>query len=271
MSITIRNTRDLADGKNLKLKILLVGFPGFGKTSFLSTVPNILIGACEEGNGNGLASIIKSGKDYCELQNYAEFDQFCSGKVGENYDALALDSLSVMSKTFIKDHALTVPRAKGETVKRKLGVPELDDYGTIGELTRKLLNKLLHLDKHIIVTATMRLDKPDVESGQGELLIGPDLAGQMFLGSTAMFDIVLVGRTRTSLRDPKDAKSKFTERFWTTVPGNGILAKCRYNQDLGKQVLASEELYDVTANKGTFPDLLTKIQAAFTAVPTKAA
>lgn len=270
MALAIRNTRDLADGKNLKLKILLVGFPGFGKTSFLSTVPNVLIGACEEGHGNGLASIVAGGKDYCELENYAEFDQFCSGAVGRDYDALALDSLSVMTKSFIKDYALTLPRTRGESLRRKMGVPELDDYGTMGELSRRLLNKLLHVDKHIIATATMRIDKPDAESGAGEMLIGPDLPGQMFLGSTAMFDIVLVGRTRTVMRDPKDAKSKYTQRYWMTTGSAGVLAKCRYNIELGKEVLAPEEVYDVAAGKGTFPDLLAKIQAAFK-TPAKAA
>lgn len=265
MSLQIKNSKALL-GDDLHLKMLLVGLPGSGKTTFLSTVPGIGIGACETGHGSGLASIANSGVEYCELENYNEFDQFCSGHVFKTNPAVGLDSLSTMTKTFIKDYALSLPRSKGQSQKRAMGIPELDDYGSMGEVTRRLLAKIIGQPKHVIVTAQLVIKMPDAETGQGETIIGPDLPGQMCLGSTAMFDLVLIARTRNKLRDPKDAKSRYTEHFWVTKGGNGLVAKCRYAG------LQDEEIYDLRTGAGTFPDILAKIKAAYAkAAPAEAA
>lgn len=259
MPPVIKNSKDLIDPNKLHLKMLVIAQPGFGKTEFESTVPDIGLGVCEEGHGHGLATVAHKSLPYVELSNYSDFDAFCSGSVFGDKGAVGLDSLSTMVRTFIKDYALTLPRAKGQSQKRSMGIPELDDYGTMGEITRRLLAKLLHQDKHVIVTATMRIDKPDPDTGQGEMLIGPDLPGQLFLGSTAMFDIVLFGRTRRLLKNPSDAKSAYNQRYWVTQGGGGIIAKCRYRG------LKNEEIYDKDSGEGCFPDLLKKIQAAYAA------
>lgn len=258
MPLIVKNSKDLIDPKKLHLKMLVVGQPGIGKTLFTSTVPDIGLGVCEEGHGHGLATIADKGVSYVDLLSYTDFDAFCSGQVFGDKAAVGLDSLTTMVRTFVKDYALTLPRAKGQSQKRAMGVPELDDYGTMGEITRRLLAKLLQQDKHVVVTATMRIDRPDPDTGQGELLIGPDLPGQLFLGSTAMFDIVLFGRTRRLLKNPNDAKSAYVQRYWVTQGGNGIIAKCRYNG------LALEEIFDKDTGQGCFPDLLAKIQKAYT-------
>lgn len=253
MALVIKNTRDLIAPGELKLKILAFGLYGTGKTTFMSTAPSLGAGVCETGHGKGMMSVAAKGFDYTELNSYADFDSFCSGTIFKDKETLGLDSLSEMVKTFIKDKALSIPRAKGESQKRLLGVPELDDYGVMGELTRKLIRKLLDQPKHIIVTAGLRIDKPDMETGQGETLIGPDLSGQMFLGSTAMFDLCLCLRTRSVLRDPKDAKSRFTERYWLTANnGSGILAKNRLSVEEAVSFLPQEIIFDPKRGLGTF-------------------
>ena len=269
MSLVVKNSRQLIDPAHLKLKMLLVALPGFGKTTFLSTVPDIGVAVCEDGHGKGLLSVAGAGIEYVEPTTYEEFDTVCSGLVPafKTKAAIGLDSLSNMAKTFIKDKALSIPRQKGDSQKRKMGVPELDDYGMMAELTRRLIAKLLNQDKHVIVTATLRIQTPDAETGQGEFLIGPDLPGQMFLGSTAMFDLVLVGRSRTLLKDPKDAKSKYTERYWVTESTGGIVAKNRLvaGGQTSKPLLAPEEIYDPATGRGTFPYLLEKVSKAYAA------
>jgi hypothetical protein len=262
MALVIRSTKELIDPKNLKLKILLVAMPGFGKTTFLSKCPNIGIGVSETGHGRGLLSVATSDIQFVEVNSYDDFDAFCSGTVFKDKDTLGLDSLSNMTKTFIREKALSIPRTKGESQKRALGVPELDDYGVIAELTRKLTKKLLDQPKHIVVTSGLRIDKPDPENGQGEMLIGPDFSGQMFLGSSAMFDIVLIGRTRNFLRDPRDAKSRFTERYWLTENQGGFMAKNRLSAGVGS-FLPSELIYDLTKNTGTFDDIYTRSVKAY--------
>lgn len=253
MALVIKNTADLITPKDLKLKVLVFGLYGVGKTTFMATAPNLGAGVCETGHGKGQMSSATKAYDYTELNSYADFDAYCSGTIFKDKDTLGLDSLSEMVKTFIKDKAVAIPRAKGETQKRALGVPELDDYGVMGELTRKLIRKLLDQPKHVVVTSGLRIDKPDMETGQGETLIGPDLSGQMFLGSTAMFDLCLCLRSRSVLRDPKDAKSRYTQRYFLTENnGSGILAKNRLSVTLGKSFLPTEVIFDPTTGEGTF-------------------
>jgi len=270
MALKLSNTRDLVEPSKLRLKILIHGMAGVGKTSFLATANNperqrkLLVGSCETGHGRGLLSVAYAGFDFCELNNYNEFEEFCSGVAGKPYDVLGLDSLSWANKTFIKDKALSMPRGKGESQKRAMGVPELDDYGTMAELARKLIQKLIDQPQHVIVTAGLRIDKPDADNG-GETLIGPDLPGQMFLGSTAMFDLVLCLRTRSVLRDPRDAKSRYTERYFVTENTGGILAKNRLSvSDKGLSFLPPEVLFDISKGIGTFDYILEVAKAAYT-------
>lgn len=264
MALMIRTTKELINPESLKLKILLIGLPGSGKTTFMATAPNLGAGICENGYGRGLLSVATKDFSYAELNSYSDFDEFCSGAAFKDKDTLGLDSLSEMTRSFIKDKAVSMPRAKGESQKRALGVPELDDYGVIAELTRKLLQKIINQPKHIIVTSGLRIDRPDMETGQGETLIGPDLPGQMFLGSTAMFDVVLCLRSRSVLRDPKDAKSRYTERYFLTEGSGGILAKNRLSVgDKGISFLPKEVIFNQDKGTGTFTWFLDTAKNAY--------
>lgn len=270
MPLKLCNTRTLVEPSQLRLKILVHGLAGTGKTSFMATANNeasgrkLLVGSCETGHGRGLLSVAQAGFDYCELNSYNDFEEFCSGGPGAPYQALGLDSLSWANKTFVKDKALSLPRSKGESQKRALGVPEIDDYGTMGELSRKLVQKLIGQPQHLVVTAGLRVDRPD-DNGQGEMLIGPDLPGQMFIGSTAMFDLVLCLRTRSVLRDPRDAKSRYTERYFITENTGGILAKNRLSvSDKGISFLPTEVIFDKDKGTGTFDWFLNQAVNAYT-------
>jgi hypothetical protein len=271
LSLAVRNTKELIQPEKFRLKVLVYGLPGTGKTSWMSTAPGLGVAACETGQGKGLLTVAQKGFDFVEPTNLMEFESICAGRVFGDKQTIGLDSLTSMSNTFIKDAALSIPRTRGASEKRNKGVPELDDYGVMAELTRKLLAKLLENDKHVIVTATERYKGPDLESGVGETLIGPDLPGQMFLGSTAMFDFVLRLRTRQKLRDPKDPKSRYVERYFVTQPdGQGTLAKCRSTMD-NKPLLDKEEVFDPETGQGTFDALLKKILAGYAASAAKAA
>ena len=264
MALVRKYSRELIDPANLKLKILIAAFPGFGKTTFIADCPNVGIGVSETGHGKGLLSVAYKNVEYVEINSYDDFEAYCGGAIFQDKDTLGLDSLSDMGRSFIKEKALKIPRAKGESQKRAMGVPELDDYGTIGELTRKLTKKFIDLPKHIVVSSALRIDKPDPEQLQAETLIGPDFAGQMFLGSTAMFDIVLIGRTRSVLRDPRDAKTRYTQRYWMTEASGGYLAKNRLciDPNVGS-FLPAEMIYDLHTGSGTFNDIYNRAKDAY--------
>lgn len=265
MSLDPKNSASLIDAKNFRLKLLIVALPGTGKTEFVGTVPGVAVASCETGQGSGILTIAKRGVEYVEPATYPELESFCSGNVLKDSPALAVDSLSAMARTFIKDYAITnFPRSRGETPKRRAGIPELDDYNTIGEITRRLLAKLLSQPKHIIVTATLKLpQEARPEDGRLAQPGMPDLPGQLALASAAMFDCVFILRTRPALRDPKDAKSRYTQRYWVTQGNEQWVAKSRLTL-AGKPILAEEVPFDLTTGEGTFPWFMEKILLAYT-------
>lgn len=263
MSLVIKNTKSYIDPATFRLVALIYGLPGTGKTGWIGTLPpeETGIAACETGNGKGLLTIADRGFECVEPDTLAELEKFCRGEVFPNKKCLVLDSLTAMAKTFVKDAALKIPRKGGDSDKRKMGIPEIDDYGSIGEMTRKIIGLLINCNptKHIIVTATEKYDRPNENDAPGtESLIGPDLAGQMFLGAPAMFDFVLRLRTRPKLRNPQDAKTRYSERYFLTQQESGTIAKCRSNSK-GSPLLDKEEVFDLATGAGSFDAIVAKI------------
>jgi len=258
VSLTIRKTRALIDPARFKFKVLIYGLPGLGKTQWVSTANQFGMGvaACETGLGKGLLTVAQHDLEYIEPQNLAELEAFANGAVFKDKSVIVLDSLSYMSKSFIKDAALAIPRGKGDTQKRSQGVPELDDYQVMAEITHRLLAKLLDRDQHLIVTAT---EKDITNEATGETLYVPDLPGALALTCTAMFDFVLRLRSRQQFRDRRDPNSRYVERYFITASdGKGTLAKCRSNE-AGVPLLSPEEPFDLNTGAGSFPFMLDKI------------
>ncbi len=264
MSLTVRNTLELIDPAKYKAKILLIAPPGFGKTEFIGGIPNVGIAACEPGKYKGLTTIADKGLSFVTPDTASELESVCKGIIFKDKDVLALDSVTAMVKSFIRKSALTVPRKKGDSEKRRRGIPELDDYGTMGVMTYDLLLQLLELDKHVVATAQLKIQLPDAETGKGEYLIGPDLPGQMFLGAPAMFDIVLIGKTRQVLKEFEGGiKKKVPERYWITAPDGVHIAKCRTKRLGNLPLLDPIEVYDLDKNTGTWDHLYAKIRASY--------
>jgi len=264
LSLQVRNTHELINPDKFKWKALVFALSGMGKTEFVSDAPNPIIGACETGEGNGLLTVARKGLDYCEPADYTEFESFCGGHVGKDKDSIVLDSLSAATQRFIKDKALSIARKQGDSGKRSIGIPELDDYGSMGELMRRAVNKLIDLDKHVFCTALMRFKEPSEDNPGGQILIGPDLPGAMMLGSTAMFDTVMCLKTRAKLRDPKDPKSRYVERFFvTTSDGQGLITKCRSIVKGGAPILPAEIVWNLETGEGNLPWMLAKIKQAY--------
>lgn len=241
--------------------MLVIGPPGAGKTTWISTAPNPGVAACETGFGSGILSIAQNSLDFCEPRSKQEFEQICTGQLFRDKQTIAIDSLTAMTRTFIKDYALGFSRNRGNSEKRAAGVPELDDYQTMAAVTQNLLAKLLDLDKHIIVTVGQRAEK----DGDGNIKsLGPDLPGALYLGAPAMFDACLFLKSRKVLRNPSDKKSEYVQRYFITENDGLHIAKCRSNSG-GKALLAGEEIFDLQSGAGSFSNLLDKIQRGYNA------
>lgn len=260
----IRNTRELMNPDKFQWKVLIYSLSGLGKTEWSSDAVNPGIAACETGEGNGLLTIARKCVDYCEPGSYKDFEMFCGGHYFKDKQSLVMDSLSAATQRFIKDEALRIPRKQGDSGKRAIGIPELDDYGSMGELMRRCVAKLIDIDKHIVCTALLKIKEPSEDNPGGQFITGPDLPGAMMLASTAMFDTVMCLKTRAKLRDPKDAKSRYVERYFVTASdGNGLIAKCRSIVKGGAPILPTEVPWNIETGEGGFIDLLGRIKKAY--------
>ena len=152
MSVVIKNTRALVDPKNFRFVGLVYSLPGTGKTTWIGSCPpeDTGIAACDLGAGSGLLPITEKPFEYIEPENLVDLEKFAKGEVFPNKKILVLDNLSTMVKTLVKDAALAIPISGSAA--RKFGVPDLKDYGTIAEMTRRILIVLIQANpnKHII-------------------------------------------------------------------------------------------------------------------------
>jgi hypothetical protein len=255
-------TTELATPEKHRAKILIVGKTGVGKTRWAATAPDVGIAACETGVGNGSLTLAHiEGVLKADPQNFLDFRSICldTFEPFRKKQSIALDSLTYMTKSFVKDHCLAnyPPRNQKEAMRRQAGVPTGFDWADISDTTRTLLDKLLHQNKHIIVTALEKIEKD--ENG-APLFIGPDLPGQLFLGAPAMFDTVLYLKTRKILKDPRDPKSVYIQRYFVTGNDGLHVGKDR-NSSGAKSFLDPEEIFDLETGQGTFPYLYAKILA----------
>lgn len=206
-----------------------------------------------------MLSIASKGLPYVCPSTLGDFEAICTGGVFKDCETIVLDSLSAMVKTFIREYAVAMPRRGPDTPKRKAGVPELDDYMVIAEVTRRLLSALLDLDKNIIVTALEKSEKDENGAVTG---IGPDLPGQLFLGAPALFDAAFYLKTRAKLRTPGLATSRYIEHYLVTSNDGTHIGKNRNNL-AGKAILDPEEVFDIQTGAGSFTAIRDKILAGY--------
>jgi hypothetical protein len=276
--LELKYTDQLVTPENLRWKVLIVGRPGIGKTSWASTAPDVGIAACETGHGKGTLSLAHS-KDaqgntkriaYAEPATFIDFRAICNNTFEPfiKMRSIALDSLTYMTKSFIKDYVLATfpPKNQKEAMRRQAGVPSGFDYGDIADVTRTLLGQLINQNKHVIVTC---LEKQEKDSEGNVTGLVPDLPGALQQGAPAMFDTVLYLKSRKYLRDTKDPKSVVDERYFVTVNDGFHLGKDR-NSDKFKSFLAPEEVFNPDKGIGVFEVLFTKILAGH-ALASKAA
>lgn len=260
----VKKLSDLVAPGALKWKVLLVGKPGVGKSTWLSGVEGIGIAACETGHGSGMLSAAHTANATAEMvepKNFVDFRTICLDTFApfQKKQAVGLDSLTAMTKGFIKDHVLSTFPSKNsrEAMRRQAGVPTGFDYGDIADVTRTLLNYLLAQQKHVVVTA---LEKTEKDDNGIVTAIGPDLPGALGTSAAAMFDSVLYLKVRRMVRDPRDPKSVYYERYFITQSDGVHVSKDR-NSSGSKPFLNHEEIFDPSTGRGTFADLFGKITA----------
>lgn len=208
MAIQLKNTNDV---HLARVKALVYGQAGAGKTTLATTMPKPIIISAE----SGLLSIAGSGVDYIEVSNmqdlYEAFE-WVNSTEGDRFESVVLDSLSEIGEVVLSFE-------KQRTVNGKLVDPR-QAYGSMQDQMGSLIRSFRDLPKkHVLMTA--KLEKTQDEMGR--VLYAPSMPGnKMAQQIPFFFDAVF------ALRVEKDAEGN-TQRALMCDSDGLWQAKCRIN------------------------------------------
>jgi len=168
----IKKTNDVATAR---LKCLVYGEAGAGKTRLCATVPDLsraLILSAEA----GLLSLRDYSIDYVEISSMDNLkDAWSHLKSSTDYDWVMLDSISEIAET-----CLAAEKASSKDPRKA--------YGEMADRMFRLLRSFRDLDMHVYMSAKLSR----VDDG-GRQLFGPSLPGrQLEQGIAYLFDEVFV-------------------------------------------------------------------------------
>lgn len=164
----------------IRLKQLVFGPPGSGKTTYLGTAPNLLlIDSGDSGTltlrGKNIDVVqIEKWDDVREVLDHLRFQPHA-------YQTVGLDTI-----TGLVEHA-------GESAGLRAAIEADEDprraYGAAGVKIRHFLNQLYALPMNVIVTAQLReREAMDIEKGQYPLV--PDVTPSIYKTLLALPDVV---------------------------------------------------------------------------------
>jgi len=162
-----------------KIKALLYGDPGTGKTSLGATMPQPSLHLLSEGHGDLAVKRVQPNADIIKIKNYDHLIRILDGLTFEDhpYKSVCLDSLTDMQEMVKKN-------MKGDEVAVKMSLP---DWGTLQELTKDVVKRFRDLDVHVCVIAL----SADTQEPDGPIIRGPAMAGKKLPKSLpAYFNIV---------------------------------------------------------------------------------
>jgi hypothetical protein len=170
------------DPKNL----ILFGAPKVGKTTLLSTLPNLLLLDLEAGADYISAMKIKA-------ESLADIQEICREikKAGCPYDFIAIDTvtaLAEMVKPFAIKNFLALDEGEKYLAKLKIqGKSEKDinlealpfgrGYQLITEALTKVINMIASVTRHVIIVGHVKLSKID-DDAAGDVTKSLDLVGK---------------------------------------------------------------------------------------------
>lgn len=188
---------------DLKLKLLLYGKPGAGKTSLAATAANhpglapVLVADVE----GGLLSIADSGLDRAVVRSTADLEELYwlfrqQHESVSQYQTLIIDSGSMAAtRALVEWTERNIERSKsrGKRVDRTIDDVELQDYGKMGNQIRRLMTQFVDLPVNVIMTAIEKeFFLPSASMSDAQVLesIGPSFTKSLMKDVTAVFDHV---------------------------------------------------------------------------------
>jgi hypothetical protein len=188
MALLIQTTgiEDYAPGGKARVKVLVIGGPGVGKTRWSSYFPDPIYADCE----GGLASVadrkvpyvrINSSEDMSDL--LAHVKQECRQPAAQRkYQTLVIDTLDAYQRK-VKDEWML--KEKKETF------TGWEAWGYLNSRMQALMTRLLNLDLNVVVLVHFK-DKTTTDDNTGKETHTLQLQVQGELGDTAFNDFDLV-------------------------------------------------------------------------------
>lgn len=215
MSVVVKKTQEL---QTPKLKVLVYGHPGVGKTFFAGTAGKrfkpIFVSA-----ESGLLSLNKIGNfDFVEIKQWAQLQEIYNFLMmqGHAYDTVILDSLSEMQK--ICEAQVLKDTSKENEVKEAL---VQKDWGLLATRMQSMVRAFRDMNLNVIMTC-LASEKTDESSGLTHT--GPLLSGSTRDLISAFFDEVFYLGIKTG----KDKEGKqVSKRYLQTSGSETIVAKDR--------------------------------------------
>jgi len=194
-----------------KLKVMIYGEPGVGKTTFASSSPNPLIIDVERGSRTLV------GKENVDVLEYVSIEQVEAtikylkddSPAFKDYDTIVFDSLSEMQRRLLDQQLGKASKALGS----QLYKADWDIWGENTQRLRSLMSAFRDIDKNLIVTAQA---KQDQDATTNIMSWRPDLTPKLAATVAGLFDVV--GYLRI------DSKG---ERILQVQPSKTVLAKTR--------------------------------------------
>lgn len=175
-----------------RVKLLLYGDPGEGKTVFAASFPGPIKFFDFDGKADSAALFFKDNPEVLENVDVVELagnlvedpivnlnkiineELIPQQKTGEmHFKTLVLDSITTFSRAVLNHIVKTNPGIKRNQTKQGVQ-PGLQDYGILKREFAKLIPGLLSLPCNVVMTAHMDTQKDEVS---GEIIRGPIMDG----------------------------------------------------------------------------------------------